>query len=243
MSATRIFSLTIVAIILLSIVGLWKQFVTYNDASTIQVVQFPTGSLHVYYDPGYHARMFGSRETFNRSNQFWFSSKKNEGKEADESIKTRFNDGAHATISGGIRWDMPLAEKNVLDLYRTYHSQRAIEHELINQCITKAIYMTGPLMSSKESYSEKRNDLISFIEDQSAFGVYQTKTREDKQVDPVTQQMKTVKIVEVIKEGNKSLRQEDSPLIRFGIVLYNLNINEVKYEDVVEKQIAQQQDA
>ena len=34
--------------------------------------------------------------------------------------------------------------------------------------------MTGPLMSSKESYAEKRNELLRLMEDQVQRGVYRT---------------------------------------------------------------------
>lgn len=40
--------------------------------------------------------------------------------------------------------------------------------------------MTGPLMSSKESYAEKRTNLIRFIEDQISNGVYKTAQKDIK---------------------------------------------------------------
>jgi hypothetical protein len=104
--------------------------------------------------------------------------------------------------------------------------------------------MTGPVLSSKESYAEKRNDMLQFIEDQAVHGVYQTQSREIDTKDLITGENKRTVVVEIRRDttGNV-LRQEDSPLARFGVRVYNLSINEIKYDDAVEKQIAAQQEA
>ena len=94
------------------------------------------------------------------SNQFWFSRKHDEGKDEDQSIKIRFNDGGHGQISGSVRWYMPIDNPAILKLHTDFGSQIAIEQQLIRQVVTKSVYMTGPLMSSKESSAEKRNDLL-----------------------------------------------------------------------------------
>jgi hypothetical protein len=104
--------------------------------------------------------------------------------------------------------------------------------------------MTGPLMSSKESANEKRTSLIAFIEDQIANGVYQTYTEDVKMPDPVTGESKTVTIVKLKQDDKQQpLRQDESPLKTFGIRTFGLSLNNVKYDDRVEAQIQQQQQA
>ena len=104
--------------------------------------------------------------------------------------------------------------------------------------------MTGPLMSSTESASEKRNELLTDIEDQLLKGVYKTDSLEDKKPDPITGVMKTVKIVKISNDKNNiPIRAEEPPLKEFGIRTFNLSINEVKYAPEVEKQIQEQQAA
>jgi SPFH domain / Band 7 family len=234
----------IVAVLLLfSLAG---ELFVHVDAGEKVVVQYPNGKLAVISTPGsFNPRWFGTVERFPRSAQFWFSSKKDEGKETDESIKTRFNDGAHGYISGSIRFDYPESETNFLDLYKTYRTADAVSKQLVGQCMTKAIYMTGPLMSSKESYSDRRNELINDIEDQAINGVYKTTSTQVEIEDPITQTKKWVNAVkiDIDPKTGQPQRQEISPLLRFGIKPYNLNINEVKYDPVVESQIAAQQQA
>ena len=231
---------------LLLLFALAGEIFVHVDAGEKVVVQFPTGTLHVLSTPGsFNFRGFGSVERFPRSAQYWFSAKADEGKAGDESIKTRFNDGAHGYISGSIRFDYPADEASFLDLYKTYRTHDAVEKQLVGQCMTKAVYMTGPLMSSKESYSDRRNELINDIEDQAINGVYRTSTTQKEIEDPITQTKKWVNAVkiDIDPKSGQPLRQELSPLIRFGLKPYNLNINEIKYDPTVEAQIAAQQGA
>jgi hypothetical protein len=111
--------------------------------------------------------------------------------------------------------------------------------------VEKSIYMTGPIMSSKESYAERRNELLHLIEDQISNGVCLTKTTQEKSADPITGEEKTVAKVELVTDEQTGTvkRAEESPLKEFGVKVFNLSINEIKYDEAVEGQIAQQQKA
>src|SRR5271157_1230309 len=104
---------------------------------------------------------WGTTTRYQQSVTYWFSLKEDEGKKNDESIQVRFNDGGHGNISGSLRYDFPLDAEHMKRLHSKYGNAAAINHELIAQVVNKSVYMTGPLMSSRESFSEKRNDLIN----------------------------------------------------------------------------------
>jgi hypothetical protein len=203
---------------------------------------FFTGALTVWTDPGPKFQNFGTLTRYKKSSQYSFSAVKDQGKEKDESIKARFNDGGHGNISGTLQVDLPLDAKNMSELHMKFHSQDAIEQRLVRTAVERAIYMSGPLMSSKESAAERRSDLLKFIEDQVRFGVYQTLTKSEKVQDEVSGKEKTVARVELIPDGKGGFaRQEASSLQQYGIRTYSYNINGIKYEDLVEAQIAEQQ--
>jgi regulator of protease activity HflC (stomatin/prohibitin superfamily) len=107
-------------------------------------------------------------------------------------------------------------------------------------------HMSGPLMSSRESYAEKRADLINYITDQIVYGVYRTEHDQVKTTDPLTGQEKVVDIIRP-KQNDRSPngieREEDSPIQRFGMSANNITINSIDYDDTVEAQIKQQQGA
>jgi len=224
---------------------------TVNADEVVVKQDWIGGGLHTWSDPGVHWQNFGTLTRYKRSAQLWFSAKKNEGKDADakqadESIKVRFNDGGHGNISGSLRYSLPTSETQMLELHRAYHSQDEIDHALVRQVVNKGVYMSGPLMSSRESYAEKRADLINFITDQIEYGVYKTDHETVKVTDPLTGQEKDVDLVRPkFKAGapNGIERQEESPIRKYGIVASNITINGIDYDETVEKQIQQQQNS
>lgn len=223
---------------------MWHQVFTTVNANEIVVVQAPfSGKLTFHISAGLKMTNFGKVTRYVKRDQFWFSEKKDQGKADDDAILVRFNDGGHAKISGSISWEMPLDEEHLTMLHQKYGSHTAIEQQLIRTVIEKSVYMTGPLMSSKESYAERRNDLLQYIEDQINNGIYKTATIEVTQPDPMTGEKRTVNLVTIVKEGGKAIRTDDSPLNIFGLKTLNPSINNIVYDDVVEKQIQTQQQA
>lgn len=243
----RIILAVFASVLLIVAVSLSGKMFESVDSGEILVVQDAIdGELHVYTSAGVKPQWFGTATHYKRSFQYWFAKGTDSyGDSIDASVKVRFNDGGHAQLSGSVRVDLPLSDSLITVLHRTYGSQVALENQLISTVITKSVYMTGPLMSSKESYSEKRNDLISFIEDQSSNGVYKTNTVTKRVKDPMdTTIEKSVSVVEIILGNNKTpLRQEQSPISKFGVKLYNLSISSIDYDSNVEKQITVQQQA
>jgi regulator of protease activity HflC (stomatin/prohibitin superfamily) len=204
------------------------------------------GQLQVWNTPGVHWQNFGKITVYRKSQQYWFSSRTDEGKPTDDSIKVRYSDGAHSNISGSLRYNLPLDEKDMILLHSTYGSMAAIDHELIKQVVNKSVFLTGPLMTSRESYAEKRNDLINYITDQVMYGVYKTEHTQTETTDPLTNQKKVVDLVQPKvnpKAPNGFEREEESPLQKYGITASNITINGIEYDEVVEKQIKDQQAA
>jgi hypothetical protein len=204
------------------------------------------GQLHVWNTPGPHAVLWGTVTRYKRSAQLWFSAREDEGNKTDDSIKVRFNDGGYGNISGSLRYTLPTDPNQMLTLHQTYHSMEAIDHELVRQVVNKGVYMSGPLMSSRESYAEKRADLINYITDQIQYGVYRTEHDQVKTTDPLTGQEKIVDIVRPKQNPHFPSgieREEESPIQKFGMGASNITINGIDYDPVVEAQIKQQQEA
>ena len=217
------------------------KLIEFVDNSEYVIIQGVGGNLKVCKEAGPVWQGFGTATHYKKSNQFWFSKLTEEGDSTDQSIKVRFNDGGHANLSGSVRWYMPNDDKSIIKLHTDYGSQAAVEIGLIKQVLTKAIYMTGPLMSSKESSAEKRNDLLSYVEDQAINGVYKTKQIERKIIDELEKE-KIVTVVEIQKdEKGVMLRNEKSMLASYNISLQGLAFNSIDYTKDVEAQIKLQQ--
>lgn len=230
---------------LLILIFAYDNIIENVPAERIVVNQkFYVGTLDWWLEPGVHWQLFGKTTPYLRSTQFWFSVQPDQGLASDQSMRTRFNDGGHANISGSVRFDLPIDEKKLTSLHMKYGSQKAIEQQLVRTIMERAVYMTGPLMSSRESYSEKRPMLLSYIEDQAKYGVYKTTTTTRTVEDPVTGERKQVTVSEPVmdtKAPNGIARMEASPIQEYDIKLYNLSINLIAYDQKVEQQITQQQ--
>lgn len=245
LSVTKIVTRVVAIIFVLAAIFSAGSLFETLDAKQIMVIQSPvSGKLTWYTTPGIKWQGFGSVTKYHKRDQFWFSSKDGQGKDTEDAIRIRFNDGGHATISGSFGWENPLDDVHLTLLHTKYGSQNAIEQQLVRTIAEKSVYMTGPLMSSKESYAERRNELLNIVEDQMQNGVYRTMTREAKVDDPITGIKKTVNIVQVVTDSaGLPQRVDASPLAEFGIKTFNLSINEVVYDGDVENQIKQQQQA
>src|SRR5262249_46634539 len=145
----------------------------------------------------------------------------------------RFNDGGHAQMVGSIQYELPLDADHLSAIHARFGSQDALANQLIKTVVDKSVYMTGPLMSSKESYAEKRNALIWYVEDQVNDGVYRTLQREQRVKDPITDQEKTITVVEIVLKNGMPDRQEEAVLKSFAIKPFNFSITQLKYDDQV----------
>lgn len=234
----RVIILSVLALIFIS--SLFK-VIEDVDSTEIVVIQYPTGQLNVYSSPGPKFQLFGTVSRYKKSNTFWYLLPEEEGG-TDKSISVKWQDGAHARISGSVRYDLPTDEASMIKIHSTFGSQANLEAALIKTNVERSIYMTGPLLTSKESYAERRNDIISFIEDQVSRGVYKTKTVSAKKIDELSGEEKTVDVVSIVTDakGNYA-RQENSPISAMNIKIYNVAIKEIVYDATVEAQIQTQQ--
>ena len=203
-----------------------------------------SGKLEVWDEPGWKAQLFGQLTSYDRSNQLWFSATKDGQKlapEYDRSMPIRFSDGGRAKISGSIRYSLP-SGKQLEELHKTYRNANAIHNDLIVPMVQKAINLAGPSMTSKESAAAKRNELLAVIEDQITNGAYRTVT-EKRVIEDFDGTKKTVDVVipmKDVKAPNGIARVEESPAAKYGIVFSSFAINDIIYEDRVDKAIQKQ---
>jgi hypothetical protein len=229
----------VVIILLTGLIGMGK-FWEINDTDSILVVQAPfSGEISTYFDAGTKWQGWGKVTHYKKSSLLNFNAK-----DGAIPIKVRFADGGHGDVSGSCRFDLPLKKQEMIDIHQTFGSQVAVEKQLVRTTTERSMYMTGPLMTSAESFNVRRPDLINLFEDQAKHGVFQTVQSSREVDDPVTGQKKWLAVVDMRKdEHGNVLRQEESPLVRFGVNMYNIAIVDINYEKVVEDQISQQQQA
>lgn len=231
--------LAIIAIIVLaSSAGSLIENVPTDKIGVLQ--SLGSGEISCWTTPGLKAQLGGNVVYYDKSSEFWFSAQRDQGNRSDQSIKITFNDAGTARISGSVAFEMPFEDSFIKDIRTRYKSTEELRNRLVRTTIEKAIFASGSLMSSTESYGEKRNALISFIEDQAKNGIYATTTKDIQIKDIVTGEKKTLTVTERISDKTAPggwKRQEKSPIGKFGIKLYNFSVNDIKYDPKVLSQI------
>ena len=258
LSLRRIFTLGLTVGLVLTIVG--AGFWSFEDigANDILVVQSPwEGNLTWHVTPGVKWQGFGSTGFYKKRAIYAFDTPIDEEiivkgpdskdvkikrQSCSNGIAVQFNEGGHGKMCGSIQYDMPLDIVNLNKIHAKFGSQEAVQRQIIETMMGKSVYLSGPLMSSRESYAEKRNDLIFHVEDQVQNGVYKTRQKEVRTKDQISQQDKTVVVVDIVKgPDGKPERQEESVLNDFGIKAFAFAIKRLPYDATVEQQIMQQQ--
>lgn len=226
-------AITLVLLAVGSLISIQK-LVENVAASDYVVIQSPVaGDLTWYTKPGVAWQGFGDVTTYNIRMKYDFR---------DKGYIVQFNDGGHGTIKGSIQCDLPTDHTALTEMHRKFPTQEQVENSLIKTATEGALYLVGPLMSSRESYAEKKNDLIRYVTDQVEHGPYRTRQNHQWIKDPITNQDKETVTAEIVmdKNGNPE-RQEPSALGQYHIKCYQFTINKIDYDPVVEAQIKQQQ--
>ena len=213
----------------------------------VVVNQYPfTGKMAYWTTPGFKGQWFGKTTTYYKTQQLWFGSSNDEGKQEGSPIPVIFNDASDGMIYGSLRVKLPTDVEHLSRIQTDYNGMDRLMNDLVKQTVVKVIYASGPLMSAFESYAEKKNDLIAYITDQLNNGVYKTAVKVEETVDPITGEKKTTKVATLIADENSPggyKRSEKSPFAYYGIEIGQVAVSKIGYSDKVLQQIAQQQES
>lgn len=217
------------------------------------VCQMPlTGNYHVWTEGGLQWQWFGRVSVYNKTSQIEFSDlEKNEngyiasGKNPAAALT--FNDKGKGMVVGSFRVVLPTDNANMQKIQREFGSEDALINTLVRPTLYKVITACGPLMSSLESVSETRTDLIFYITDQLNNGVYKTRTVKEEVVNELTGDKELRSRAEIVVTGENVVdgyaRQEVSPFSKYGITCGLVSISDIKYDRATQDQIDAQKSA
>lgn len=229
----------IVVIVFLCCIGSLVEDVKNEE---IVVNQVPiTGTMYVWSQPGMYAQKLGHTTKYHKTEQLWFGAQNN-----GEPIPVIFNDASNGEIFGSLRVKLPTDREHMLRIQTDYNGMDRLMNDLVRPTVVKVVYASGPLMSAYESVSEKKNNLIEYITDQLNNGVYTTSVSIEEVIDPITGEKKQQKFAVLIPDSLAAggyRRSEKSPFDYYGIEIGQVSVSKIDYEERVQKQIAQQQEA
>lgn len=217
-----------------------------NDAGFYQVKQAAmTGELTVRNEPGTYFQNLGTITTYQISDMYYFSKSDLDGGTGSDAdpIKIRFNDGGTAEVSGGIKFRLPRDPERQLLLHNDFKSYDRVKHDIMRQTVAEAMMQTATLMKAEESYSTRRSEFTSLVEDQVKYGIYETEAREFKEKDADGNEFieREVNIKKDAK-GNPIVRK-DSPLKRYNIEVIQFVIKDIDFDQTIDALIQKKKEA
>ena len=238
-----------IAILLICIV---RSLFEDADKSKNYVCQMPiTGEYRVWTEGGLQMQLFGNVESYSKTSQVEFSGlEKNEHGDIavgeNPAAALTFNDKGRGMIVGSFRVVLPTDHQNMEKIQRDFGSEKALINNLVRPTLYKVVTACGPLMSSLESVSETRTDLIDYITDQLNNGVYKTRAVKTEVINEITGETELRTSAERIEDMNAPLgykRQEVSPFSQYGISCGLVSITDIKYDAATQDQIDAQKAA
>ena len=236
------------------------------DKSKNYVCQFPvTGKYEVWTEGGAQFQWWGNVYEYNKTTQVEFTGveKNEEGYVASGSnpgAAVTFNDRGRGFIIGSLRVILPRDFAHMAKIQQEFGSEEALITTLIKPTLYKVVTSCGPLMSSLESVSETRTDLIQYITDQLNNGVYKTRVEKIKAANELTGDTETISKAEILVDRNGNyMRQEGTgriiktkdgkeevdlcPFQQYGITCNLVSITDIKYDKATQDQIDAQKQA
>lgn len=242
----------IIAVFAVLFIAMARALFEDADKSKNYVCQMPmTGEYVVWTEGGLQWQGLGTLREYAKTSQIEFTQieKNDEGYVAggeNPAAALTFNDKGRGFIVGSFRVVMPNDEKNMKKIQQDFGSEKALIANLVKPTLYKVVTSCGPLMSSLESVSETRTDLIAYITDQLNNGVYKTKVVKTEVLNEITGEKEIRAQAEIISDSNAPggyKRQETSPFSQYGISCGLVSIIDIKYDKATQSQIDAQKQA
>jgi regulator of protease activity HflC (stomatin/prohibitin superfamily) len=214
------------------------KLVEFNEAGIYQVKQSVSGELEVITTPGPYFQGWGTITSYQASEVFELSKG-----ESDEPIKVRFSDGGTAMVSGSVQFIIPNDEKSLLEIHQYFRTSDSLRSRVLRQTFVEAVQQTAGLMKADESYSTRRSEFASLVEEQVRRGLFETVAVEAKEKDVDGNEFNDVNIVIKVNEKGQRVINKPSPLLKYGITVAQITIKDFDYDDTIDALIAKKKEA
>lgn len=216
-----------------------------NDAGERTVIQFPTGKLVVKFTPGIYFKGFGSTEVYKDVITFDFD-KDDAATQSSlnfSGISVRYQDGGTGKVFGKARFALPDTEEQMIRLHKDFRLNDAVAHKLIKTLSEESMNLTAGLMTSEESYAEKRGIFTQWAEEQIALGKFFTELKSVVEEQKDTKE-RVIRNVPVIKFGVDGLPlHHASDFKNYGIKVSGFQITDWDFEQKTLDQISRKREA
>ena len=166
--------------IFLTILALTPMMFGINDAGHRTVIQYPNGVMSVKFDAGIYPQLLGRTTVYNDVITFDYDKTENsEDATIDQQgIAVRYQDGGMGTVYGISRFKLPADEATMLEVHKEFRSNDGVAFKLVKAVTEETMNHTAGLMTSEESYAEKRGTYAQYARTQLENGKFATRQTE-----------------------------------------------------------------
>lgn len=144
---------------------------------------------------------------------------------------------------GKARFALPNDETTMIKLHKDFRSNDAVSYKLIKVLVEESMNLTAGLMSSEESYAEKRGIFTQWAEEQIAAGKFFTELKSVTEKQEATNE-RIVRNVPVIKlDANGLPLHHHSDFKAYGITVSGFQITDWDFEQKTLEQISRKREA
>ena len=256
MTKSKILAVVTVGVLILLSVFAGKM-VGYKQSTELLVKQSPFGTLSCVEGQGLYFKGFASIYKYDLAKSFYFNSSSEkvdgegwEGDEDDEDdISVTLSRNANADISGYLMYELPTDCDKLIELHKNQRSDKGIKHNLVRNAVLSAVRKTAPLFTAEEAKVTKIAEFRRLAEDQLVEGEYLTTIevlKEKAGEDEVDSTGKVVKKAEVqeyrvtklkLDTNGHRIITKKSPITQYGIVVKQLEIQNVKLDPKAQQQL------
>jgi regulator of protease activity HflC (stomatin/prohibitin superfamily) len=216
-----------------------------NDAGERTVIQFPTGTLLVKFTPGIYFKGFGNIEVYKDVITFDFD-KENANTSTSlnfTGISVRYQDGGTGRVFGKARFALPDNEEQMIRLHKDFRSNEAVAFKLIKTLSEESMNLTAGLMTSEESYAEKRGIFTQWAEEQISSGKFFTELKSvvEEQKDTKERVIRNVPVIKFGTDGQPLHHASDFK--NYGIRVSGFQITDWDFEQKTLDQISRKREA
>lgn len=250
--------LGVAAVIVLILLGVFAaKLVGYKQSTELLIKQSPFGTLSCVEGQGLYIKGFASIYKYDLAKSFYFNSSTEkvngqgwEGDEDDEDdISVTLSRNANADISGYLMYELPTDCDKLIELHKNQRSDKGVKHNLVRNAVLSAVRKTAPLFTAEEAKVTKIAEFRRLAEDQLVEGEYLTTIevlKEKAGEDETDSTGKVIKKAEVQeyrvtklkldKDGHRIITKK-SPITQYGIVVKQLEIQNVKLDPKAQQQL------
>lgn len=227
-------------------------FMTFgiNNNGYRTVVQLPSGTTFVKFEPGIYFDWFGRSTVYPDVLTYDFT------QDSDNAVgvDVRYQDGGLGAVHGIARFDLPATEEDMLELHRAFRTQEGVRDRLIRPVMNEGLNLTAGLMTSEEAYAERRNEYLEWSNDQVSNGKYLTRQErrttivepeeldaEGNVIKEAVERVQNIPVPRVGTDGN--FMRGESPLGEYFVTVSGFQIEDWTFEQATLDQIQQKREA